>query len=92
MNHQTKNYTSDYRVNFLNNGMIISVEIKCCGRHIGEVRFEDGVTKKCPHCGTVHLLKIQHNHFHIRSIKTSAGKATTETKDNDKFTLRENAL
>jgi len=72
VNHQTKNYNSDYRVNVLNNGNIISVEVTCCSRHIGEMRFKDGESKKCPHCGTVHLMIIQHNHFHIRPLKPAS--------------------
>lgn len=67
--NQVKNYNSDYRVNVINNNTIISIEITCCGKHIGEMRFKDGETKKCPHCGTIHLVRIQHNHFHIRSLK-----------------------
>lgn len=90
MNRQTKNYTSDYRVNFFNNGMIISIEVKCCGRYIGEVRFKDGETRKCPHCNTVHLLKIQHNHFHLRSVKKATSEVTTG--GNTDFSLKENAL
>ncbi|OPX84917.1 MAG: hypothetical protein A4E53_03668 [Pelotomaculum sp. PtaB.Bin104] len=90
MYRQTKDYTNDYRVNFLNNGSIISVEVKCCGKHIGEVRFKDGETKKCPYCGAEHMLKLQHNHFHIRSFKAAAGEATT--RDDTGFTLKEKAL
>lgn len=71
MNYQTKSYNSDYRVNTLNNGSIISIEITCCGKHIGEMRFKDGESKKCPACGTSHLVKIQHNHFHIRPVKNA---------------------
>jgi phage FluMu protein Com len=71
MNYQDKNYNSDYRVNILNNGTIISIEITCCGKHIGEMRFKDGENKKCPFCGTVHSVKIEHNHFHIRPVRTN---------------------
>jgi len=55
---------NDYRVNTKDNGNI-SVEIKCCGRHIGEIRFMDGQFKVCPVCGTKHQLRIEHNHFHL---------------------------
>lgn len=61
-----KGKVNDYRVNFNNNGKIISIEVTCCGRHIGEIRFKDGESKNCPLCGAVHSIKIQHNHFHIR--------------------------
>lgn len=73
MSYQDKNYNSDYRVNILNNGTIISIEITCCGKHIGEMRFKDGENKKCPFCGTVHSVKIEHNHFHIRPISSNLG-------------------
>lgn len=89
MNRQTKDYANDYRVNFLINGTIISVEVKCCGRHIGEIRFKDGEAKKCPYCGTEHVLKLQHNHFHIRTVKTAA--AETAAGDTE-FALKEKAL
>ena len=59
------NKVADYRVNFRENGKLLSVEITCCGKHIGEIRFEDGQTKVCPECGATHSVKIQHNHFHI---------------------------
>lgn len=55
----------DYRVNTREGGEIISVEITCCGKHIGEIRFKDGESKRCPDCGEIHAIKIQHNHFHI---------------------------
>ncbi|MHB8156774.1 MAG: hypothetical protein ACYDEQ_05215 [Desulfocucumaceae bacterium] len=55
---------SDYRVNTRDNSNI-SVEIKCCGQHIGEMRFKDGQSMDCPHCGIRHLLRIEHNHFHL---------------------------
>lgn len=55
----------DYRVNFREDGKVLSVEITCCGKHIGEVRFQDGESKSCPDCGSVHTVKIQHNHFHL---------------------------
>lgn len=61
-----KGKVNDYRVNFNINSKIISIEVTCCGRHIGEIRFKDGESKKCPLCGTTHSIKIQHNHFHIR--------------------------
>ncbi|SFF99782.1 hypothetical protein SAMN05660649_00407 [Desulfotomaculum arcticum] len=63
------NKEADYRVNFRENGKILSVEITCCGKHIGEIRFEDGQTKVCPECGVTHSVKIQHNHFHLSRIK-----------------------
>lgn len=59
------NTITDYRINQLNDGKLISVEITCCGQRIGEVHFKDGANKKCPHCNIVHNLKIQHNHFHL---------------------------
>jgi phage FluMu protein Com len=72
--NRVKNYKNDYRVNVINNDKIISIEVTCCGKHIGEMRFKDGETKKCPHCGTIHLIRIQHNHFHIRSLQTDANE------------------
>ena len=63
----TKN--KDYRINQLGNGQIISIEIKCCGKHIGEIRFMDGEARTCTNCGLVHSLKIHHNHFHLSRIK-----------------------
>lgn len=58
------NRQTDYRVNTRDNTNI-SVEIKCCGQHIGEIRFRDGEEKKCPRCGGRHQLRFGHNHFHI---------------------------
>ena len=55
----------DYRVNFRENGQIISVEITCCEKHIGEIRYKNGESKQCPECGAMHTVRIQHNHFHI---------------------------
>lgn len=55
---------SDYRVNTKDSNHI-SIEIKCCGQHIGEIRFKDGECKNCPLCGLKHQLRIEHNHFHI---------------------------
>ncbi|MDD3895111.1 MAG: hypothetical protein PHU36_08870 [Syntrophomonadaceae bacterium] len=75
MNYQNKGKINDYRVNFHSSGKIISVEVTCCGRHIGEMRFKDGENKKCPYCGTVHSLKLQHNHFHIRPTKPETSEA-----------------
>lgn len=72
MDHQTKNYEYDYRVNTLSNGTIISVEITCCHRHIGEMHYKDGETRKCPYCGNEHQLIVQHNHFHIRPVKPAS--------------------
>ncbi|MCL6638075.1 MAG: hypothetical protein K6T80_00150 [Firmicutes bacterium] len=75
MNYQAKNHAWDYRVNTLNNGAIISIEITCCGKHIGEMRFKDGESRKCPVCGTEHLIMIEHNHFHIRPVKPAVNQA-----------------
>ncbi|MDD2554083.1 MAG: hypothetical protein PHP51_05880 [Desulfotomaculaceae bacterium] len=61
-----KGKVNDYRVNFNSSGKIISIEVTCCGRHIGEIRFKEGASKNCPICGVAHSIKIQHNHFHIR--------------------------
>nr|WP_092334901.1 hypothetical protein [Desulfosporosinus hippei] len=69
MDYQNEGKINDYRVNFHNNGKIISVEVTCCGGHIGEMRFKDGEHKQCLACGTLHTLKLQHNHFHIRQSK-----------------------
>ncbi len=55
----------DYRINFRENSQIISIEITCCDKHIGEIRYKDRESKQCPDCGAVHTIKIQHNHFHI---------------------------
>jgi hypothetical protein len=55
----------DYRFNFKENAKIISVEIKCCGQHIGEIRFKDGEEKTCPICGMRHELRMDYNHFHL---------------------------
>ncbi len=63
------NLITDYRVNQLSDGKLISVEVTCCGKHVGEVRFEDGASLTCPECNTNHTLKIQHNHFHIKQLK-----------------------
>ena len=60
------NFKANYRINTKNNSNI-SVEIKCCGQHIGEIRFKDGESKECPRCGIKHFLRIDHNHFHIFS-------------------------
>jgi hypothetical protein len=51
--------------------------VTCCGRHIGEVRFKDGENKKCPYCGTLHSVKLQHNHFHIRPTRPETSEAGT---------------
>ncbi|MFZ5597506.1 MAG: hypothetical protein ACOY31_10910 [Bacillota bacterium] len=63
MEHNSK-VQADYRVNTQNN-CNVSIEIKCCGQHIGEIRFSDGQWKDCPVCGIKHKLRIEHNHFHI---------------------------
>ncbi|MFZ5642364.1 MAG: hypothetical protein ACOY46_02090 [Bacillota bacterium] len=59
---------TDYRVNTKDNNNI-SIEIRCCGQHIGEVRFKDSQFRDCPQCGVRHLLRIEHNHFHISQFK-----------------------
>ncbi len=58
----------DYRVNTKENSNI-SIEIKCCGQHVGEIRFKDGQFKECALCGMRHQLRIEHNHFHISQYK-----------------------
>jgi len=75
MDRLTKKYKTDYRVNSLSNGVIISVEVTCCNRHIGEMHYKDGESRKCPLCGMVHQLIVQHNHFHIRPIAAAADEA-----------------
>ncbi len=77
MDRLNKGKVNDYRVNFNNNGEIISIEVTCCGRHIGEIRYKDGESKKCPLCGTTHSLKIQHNHFHIRPAARETDKTVS---------------
>jgi len=84
MNYQKKEYSRDYRVNILKGGKIIGIEITCCGKHIGEMRFLDGESKICPFCGTLHSIKIQHNHFHIRPTEPAI-------KNDDKEAGLENA-
>ncbi|MDQ0286687.1 putative RNA-binding Zn-ribbon protein involved in translation (DUF1610 family) [Desulfofundulus luciae] len=59
----------DYRVNHLPDGRITGVEVTCCGRHIGEMRFVDEQSISCPQCGARHVLRIQHNHFHLRQYR-----------------------
>lgn len=66
MDYHNKGKINDYRVNFHDSGKIISIEVTCCGRHIKEMHFKDGENTKCTVCGTLHTLKLQHNHFHIR--------------------------
>ncbi|OPY56101.1 MAG: hypothetical protein A4E55_02243 [Pelotomaculum sp. PtaU1.Bin035] len=90
MNQKAKNYNSDYRVNVLNNNTIISVEVTCCGRHIGEMRYKDGESKKCSLCGTVHSMMVQHNHFHIRPIKPESDESLA--KDDNKAALNVKVL
>ncbi|MCF8010357.1 MAG: hypothetical protein K9L17_05265 [Clostridiales bacterium] len=63
------NYTNDYRVNQKNNGEVISVEVTCCSKKIGEMRFKDDSSITCPDCNTVHRIKFHHNHFHITQEK-----------------------
>ncbi len=91
MNCRKKDYNSDYRVNILNDGTIISIEITCCSRHVGEIRFKDGENKKCPYCGTLHSLIIQHNHFHIRPAKPVFNKVDADCSY-DRDSLEEKAL
>lgn len=57
--------SSGYRVNQRNDGSLIGIEVICCGKHLGEVRFKDGEVVSCPACGSKHRVKIHHNHFHI---------------------------
>ncbi|AGL01582.1 hypothetical protein [Desulfoscipio gibsoniae] len=59
------NKRMDYRVNFRDKDQIISIEITCCEKHIGEIRYKDGEAKQCPYCGAMHTVRIQHNHFHL---------------------------
>lgn len=61
----SKKYPVDYRVNFNQNGLVISIEVTCCKRHAGELRYQDEQNITCPVCGTKHLLRLQHNHFHL---------------------------
>jgi len=72
LDYHNKKYDSDYRVNVLSDGTVISVEVTCCGKHIGEIRFKNGESKKCPVCDTVHSIIIQHNHFHIRPLRAAS--------------------
>lgn len=65
MNPLNTRNTMDYRFNFKESGKIISVEIKCCGKHIGEIRYKDGEEKTCPVCGMRHELRLDYNHFHV---------------------------
>lgn len=60
-----KKYPVDYRVNFTPNGEVISVEITCCKRLIGELRYSDEQSIVCPVCGKKHIVRLQYNHFHI---------------------------
>ncbi|WP_407314156.1 hypothetical protein [Desulfosporosinus sp. SB140] len=69
MDYQNEGKINDYRVNFHNSGKIISIEVTCCGKHIGEMPFKDGENKQCLVCETLHTLKLQHNHFHIRQSR-----------------------
>lgn len=55
----------DYRVNVQDDGKPISVEVTCCGKRFAEIRFKDGEKARCPQCGTTHVIKIQHKHFHL---------------------------
>jgi hypothetical protein len=51
------------------------------------MRFMDGENKKCPFCGTVHSIKIQHNHFHIRPTRPE-----TESSLADSAVIEKKAL
>lgn len=63
----------DYRVNLNQEGEILSIEIKCCGRHIGEMRYKNNQNVKCPVCGAIHTLRVQYNHFHLGQEKIKNG-------------------
>ncbi|AEG61007.1 hypothetical protein [Desulforamulus ruminis] len=56
---------SGYRVNQRNDGSLIGIEVICCGKHLGEVRYKDGEVISCPVCRVKHKVKIHHNHFHL---------------------------
>lgn len=57
---------NDYRINLNSVGAPVSVEVTCCGRHIGEMRLKEGEERKCSQCQAVHTVSMGHNHFHIR--------------------------
>jgi len=61
----SKKYPVDYRVNLDQNDNVISIEVTCCKRHIGELRYHNEQSVTCPVCGARHLLRLQHNHFHL---------------------------
>ncbi|MGQ9557514.1 MAG: hypothetical protein ACUVTU_06135 [Desulfurispora sp.] len=61
----------DYRFNFAEGNRIISMEIKCCGQHIGELRFRDGESCTCPVCRSQHKLRMDYNHFHVSKVNNS---------------------
>jgi len=65
----------DYRVNQNEKGQVISIEVSCCGNHIGEMRFRDQEELTCPHCGTCHRLFVEHRHFHLQpvAVRTETG-------------------
>jgi hypothetical protein len=82
MDYRNKDKIFDYRVNLYNSGKIISIEVTCCARHIGEICFEDDEKIKCPFCGTLHALKLQYNHFHIRrSLPETIKTKTVQTEE-----------
>lgn len=69
----------DYRINFKENGNIISIEIRCCNQYAGEIRFRDGESRRCSLCNTLHGVRIEHNHFHItRTTKEEEEEVTGE--------------
>lgn len=56
---------TDCRFNLKEDGKTLSVEIKCCGSHIGEMRFNEGESRSCPICNTTYSLRMGYNHFHL---------------------------
>ncbi|MFZ3132352.1 MAG: hypothetical protein WA125_14975 [Desulfosporosinus sp.] len=77
MDYGNNDKINDYRVNLHSSGKIMSIEVTCCGKHIGEMRFKEGENKTCSVCGTLHGLKLQHNHFHIRQSRPQIIEAET---------------
>jgi len=74
----SKKYPVDYRVNLGQNGNVISIEVTCCKRRIGELRYHDEQSITCPVCGARHLLRLQYNHFHL-ALTESGITLTGET-------------
>lgn len=62
---ESQKANSGYRVNQRNDGSLLGIEVICCGKHLGEMRYKDGEVLSCPECGIKHKVKIHHNHFHI---------------------------